>query len=79
MGYVKHRASTKAKVAVQTFDELKTQFLLDIKIVVEMNEIPPELVINWDQTGIHYVPVASWTMDKEGSEMVVIVAVDDKR
>ena len=78
MGYVKRRASTKAKVAVQKFDELKTQFLLDIKVVVEMDEIPPELVINWDQTGIHYVPVASWTMDK-GSRRVEIVAVDDKR
>ena len=79
MGYVKRRASTKAKVAVQNFDELKTQFLLDIKVVVEMDEIPPALVINWDQTGIHYVPVASWTMDKEGSKRVEIVAVDDKR
>ena len=40
-GYVKRRVSTKAKVAVQNFDELKTQFLLDIKVVVEMDEIPP--------------------------------------
>ena len=79
MGYVKRRASTKAKVAVQNFDELNTQFLLDIKVVVEMDEIPPELVINWDQTGIHYVPVASWTMDKEGSKRVEIVAADDKQ
>ena len=55
MGYVKRRASTKAKVAVQNFDELKMQFLLDIKVVVKMDEIPPALVINWDQTGIHYV------------------------
>ena len=64
---------------IQNFDELKTQFLLDIKVVVEMDEIPPALVINWDQTGIHYVPVASWTMDKEGSKRVEIVAVDDKQ
>ena len=40
-GYVKRRASTKAKVAVQNFDELKKQFLLNIKVVVEMDEIPP--------------------------------------
>ena len=76
---MKRRASTKAKVAVQDFEEVKAQFLLDIKVVVEMDEIPFDLVINWDQTGIHYVPVGSWTMEKEGSKRVEIVAVDDKR
>ena len=79
MGYVKRRASTKAKVTVQNFEEVKAQFLLDIKVIVEMEGIPFDLVINWDQTGIHYVPVGSWTMEKEGSKRVEIVAVDDKR
>lgn len=41
-----------------------------------MDEIPHELVINWDQTGIHYVPVGQW---KSGSKRVEIVANDDKR
>ena len=65
MGYVKCRASTKAKTTVQNFDEVKMQFPLDIKVVVEMEGIPIDLVINWDQTGIQYVPVGSWTMEKE--------------
>ena len=30
MGYVKRRASTKAKVSIHDFDAVKTQFLLDI-------------------------------------------------
>ena len=79
MGFVKRRASTKAKISIQNFDEVKAQFLLDIKAGVEMDEIPFDLVINWDQTGIHYVPVGSWTMEKEGAQKVEIVAVDDKR
>ena len=79
MGYVKRRSSTKAKVIIQNFEEVKTQFLLDIKVVVELLEIPHSLIINWDQTGINYVPVGSWTMEKEGSKRVEIVAVDDKR
>ena len=33
-------------------------------------------MINWDQTGIHYVPVSSWTMAKVGVE---IAGIDDKR
>ena len=78
MGYMECRARTKAKVAVQNFDEVKSQFLLDIKVVIEVDEIPFDLLINWDQTGIHYLPMGSWTMEKEGSKRVKIVAVDDK-
>ena len=44
-----------------------------------MEEIPCELIINWDQTGINYVPVSSWTMAKEGSKRVEIAGIDDKR
>ena len=79
MGFVKRRASTKAKIEIENFEEMKAQILLDIKVVCEMEEIPFDLVINWDQTGIHYVPVRSWTMEKEGTKRVEIVAVDDKQ
>ena len=66
-------------MSIQNFEEIKAQFLLDIKAVVEMEDIPFDLIINWDQTGIHYVPVGSWTMDKVGSKRVEIAGVDDKR
>ncbi len=52
MGLVKRKASTKSKV---NFEELKEQYLLDIKACVEMDEVPDELIINWDQTGIQYL------------------------
>ena len=65
-GVLKRRASTKAKVAVQDFVEVKAQFLLVIKVVIEIDEISIDQVINWDQTGIHYVPLGSWKMEKEG-------------
>lgn len=78
MGFVKRRATTKSKITIENFDEVKAQFLLDIKAVVDFNEIPDDLIVDWDQTGIHYVPVGSWTMEKEGSKRVEIVAVDDK-
>ena len=79
MGFVKRRGTTKAKVDVKNFDEVKQQFLLDNKAVCEMEEIPFDLIINWDQTGIHYVPVGSWTMEKEGAKRVEIAGADDKR
>ena len=79
MGLVKRKGTTKASVSVEDFDVLKAQFLSDIKAVIEMEEIPPALVINWDQTGINYVPVSAWTMAKEGSKRVEISGIDDKR
>ena len=40
MGFVKHRASTKAKITVPNFEEVKAEFLFDIKVLVEMDDIP---------------------------------------
>ena len=79
MGFVKRRASTKAKVSVSDFEQLKAQFIFDVKALIEMEEIPGALVINWNQTGVHYVPVSSWTMAQEGSKRVEIAGIDDKR
>ena len=44
-----------------------------------LDEIPLDLIINWDQTGINYVPVSSWTMEVEGSKRLELVGKDDKR
>ena len=79
MGFVKRRASTKAKVSVEDFQEKKEQFVLDIKTVVTIEDIPLDLIINWDQTGMQYAPVSAWTMEKEGSKRLEISAIDDKR
>ena len=46
MGFVKRRATTKSKVLVSDFDDVKKQFLFDIKAVTEMEEIPNDLIIN---------------------------------
>lgn len=44
-----------------------------------MGDIPGDLIINWDHTGIKYVPVSNWTFEKKGSKRVEIVGCDDKR
>ena len=43
-----------------------------------MEEIPEELILNWDQTGIKIVPCSTWTMDVQGSKRVEAVGVNDK-
>ena len=79
MSFVKRKATTKSKVSCENFEKLREQYLFDIKVVVEMEEIPDSLIINWDQTGVNYVPVSEWTMSKEGSKRVEVVGVNDKR
>ena len=64
MGFVKRKASTKIKLSVEDFEKKKDIFLADIKAIVTMEEIPPELVLNWDQTGVNIVPASSWTIDR---------------
>ena len=51
MEFVKRRASTKAKVSVEDFEAVKSQFLIDVKAVVEVDKISHKLIINWDQVG----------------------------
>ena len=79
MKFVKRRGSSTAKLTVENFEAVKEQFLLDINAVVEMEDVPPELVFNWDQTGISIVPGSSWTMEVKGSKRVEIAGMNDKR
>ena len=74
MGCVKRKACSKAKVDVERYEQLKDEFLLEIKVIVNMDEIPPELIINFDQTALNYIPVSQWTTDQEGAKRVEVVA-----
>ena len=38
---------------VHNFEEVKEQFLNDIVAVVKMEDIPDELILNWDHTAIN--------------------------
>ena len=65
MGFTKRRANSKSKVLPDDFSKLKTQVLLEIRSFVVMEEIPADLIINWDQTAMKIVPSCSWTMEKK--------------
>ena len=46
MNFVKRKANTKAKITVDNFAELKCNLISDIQAVVDMEEVPPCLIIN---------------------------------
>ena len=79
MGFVKRKCSNVGKVPVEMFQELKEVFLADIVAEVIMNDIPDELIFNWDQTGLSIIPTGEWMMEKRGEKVIKISHSDDKR
>jgi hypothetical protein len=79
MGYEKRKGSNAGKLTVSQFKEIQEEFLADIKAEVVMNEIPNDLIFNWDQTGLQLVPTGQWTMHRAGEKVIAIANSDDKR
>jgi len=73
INFVKRKATMSAKVEQSHFKELKKQFLLDIKAVIDMEDVPSDLILNWDHTGINVVPGSQWIMEAKESKRVVSV------
>ena len=64
MSFVERKSSNAGKLLPIEFNLPKEHFLNDICAEVIMNDIPEDLIFNWDQTSIHLVPVSEWTMEK---------------
>ena len=80
MGFVQSKATTAtSKYTEANLEEMKANFLQDVVSTVVMEDIPPELIMNWDQTGIKMVPCTKWTMKKQGTRRVELTGVTDKR
>ena len=79
MNYVGRKCSNAGKITQSCFVELKDVFLADIKTEVLMNDIPSDLIINWDQAGIQLVPTGDWTLNQAGEKIIPIRNSDDKR
>ena len=79
MKFVQRKVTTsQSKYTVTNFTEVKQQFLDAVVETVEMEEVCPELILNWDQTGIQIVPSSTWTMDREEGSRIEMVGTKDK-
>ena len=47
--------------------------------MIAVHKVPPDLVINWDQTPIAVAPSQNWSMAEEGSQRIEVPALVDKR
>ena len=78
INFVKRKNSNAGKLFPAEFKLQKEDFLNDIHVEVIMNDIPEDLIFNWDQTGIHLVPVSEWTMEKQGTKNIIVTGVYNK-
>ena len=73
MGFTKRRACSKSKTLPQDVSEIQRLYLM---AAIQMEDIPKDLVFNWDQTAMKIVP---WAMERKGIKHVKIAALNDKR
>ena len=71
--------TTKPPVSRGVYDECKLTYLSDIDNCIKQHNIPPELILNADQTPSSYVSVGRMTMAATNSQSVPIKGLTDKR
>ena len=67
MGLSKCKVTTQSSLSKFDYDEVQEVYLNDVLSRMVMEDIPIPLLINWDQTGTHFVPTSQWTMDFKGT------------
>ena len=55
------------------FFEIKLVLLKRVSDCVQEHKIPPEHIVNWDQTSAKCVPTSLWTLTQEGLRHVAVI------
>ena len=79
LDFVRRKATKAAKKVPDNFAEIRQRFAARVANAVKEHSIPPELVINMDETGLPIVPVSDWSLDEKGTKQVPLTGLDDKR
>ena len=73
MNFVKRKKTfSKVDIPDKACKEIEFLFLHEIVTKVEKHNIPPELILNIDQTPLKYVPVGNETLTPRGETSVTI-------
>ena len=79
MNFVKRKTTTAESKLLQQTSPVEGVISDDVVGTVTRDEIPMELILNWDQTGMKMVPSFGWTMDQQGAKRFKACGVDNKR
>lgn len=75
---MKRKGTKAARKIPNDFEFIRMEFLAEVKTVNDY-DIPPELIINFDQANVNIVPVGDYTLEKSGSKQVQIIGLEDKQ
>jgi hypothetical protein len=75
----KGKGTKVARSKPEDFEKTKMDYIERIEKCVNEHNIPDDLILNWDQTGVKLIPGGDWTMDAKGSKQVKITGLNDKR
>ena len=62
MNFGKHKGTKTAKKVPDNVEELRLAFATSIRLAMDEQNIPDEMVVNLDETSLPYVPASEWTM-----------------
>ena len=79
MNFVKRKGTKAAKKVPENFVELGDQFKARIHSVKTRYQIPPEMIVTFDETASKIIPTDDWTLEEQGATQVSIIGADDKR
>jgi hypothetical protein len=78
--WLTYRRSTNAAQKLPVNAEDQCEWMVQrIAILAQQYSIPPALLVNCDQTGLHYIPKSRYTYNSKGSKDVSVVGEEDKR
>lgn len=78
-GFSYRRVTAARKSLPDNAKEQVAHFIRRCAALVHLHKIRPEMVLNFDQTGIRLAPSASYTYDEMGSDRASVNAHDDRR
>lgn len=77
LGFVRRKATKAARKLPGDFHLVRDKFHETVTSLIKEFDIPDNLVINFDQTGVKLAPVSVWTMEEHGVSQVAVAALDN--
>ena len=80
IGFVKHKATTSKPVLTPGLIlEIGHTFYHDINEIIKAHHIPPQMIINIDQTPLPFVLISKYTLEKRGAKRISVSGTADYR
>jgi len=80
IGFVKRKATTsKPVLAPGLILEIGHTFYHDINEIIKAHHIPPQMIINIDQTPLPFVLISKYTLEKRGAKRISVSGTADYR